>query len=106
MDFGVRYGGDEFMVVLTGTNYDGAVSYAERLRKIIQDYDFNNGEHRMDLTTSMGFAVLKPEAHHDLTAKDIVQWADRALYESKEHGRNRVNGFDLNKKLSKLKLIG
>lgn len=106
VDFGVRYGGDEFMVVLTGTDYKGAVSYSERLRSEIEAYDFNNGEHRMELTTSMGFAVLKPDANNTLTAKELVQWADKALYESKETGRNRVNGFDLNKKLSKLKLVG
>ena len=104
VDFGVRYGGDEFMVVLTGTDYSGAMKYAERLRSSIESYDFNNGEHRMDLTTSIGLAVLKPDANTVLTAKELVQWADRALYESKETGRNQVKGFDLNKKLSKLKV--
>lgn len=106
VDFGVRYGGDEFMVVLTGTDYQGAMSYSERLRKSIEAYDFNNGEHRMDLTTSMGLAVLKPNGAHTVTAKELVQWADKALYESKETGRNRVHGYDLNKKLSDLKLVG
>ncbi|MGH1468837.1 MAG: GGDEF domain-containing protein [Bdellovibrionales bacterium] len=96
VDFGARYGGDEFMVILTGTDYEGAMKYAERLRRSIEEYDFNNGEHRMDLTTSMGLAVLRPSVGRNLTAKELVQWADRALYESKETGRNRVKGFDLN----------
>lgn len=100
VDFGARYGGDEFMVVLTGTDYEGALFFAERLREKIEKYDFNNGEHRMDLTTSIGLALLKPDAKDfNLSAKELVQWADRALYESKETGRNRVEGFDLNKKL-------
>jgi len=105
VDFGVRYGGDEFMVILTGTDYKGAMSYSERLRSEIEAYDFNNGEHRMDLTTSMGLAVMKPDTNCNLTAKELVQWADKALYESKEKGRNRIKGFDLNSKLSKLKLV-
>jgi len=106
VDFGVRYGGDEFMVVLTGTDFQGALSYSERLRSAIENYDFNNGEHRMDLTTSMGLAVLKPNSTHSVTAKELVQWADKALYESKESGRNQVKGFDLNQKLSDLKAVG
>lgn len=103
VDFAARYGGDEFMVILTGTDYEGALKYAERLRVTIEEYDFNNGEHRMDLTTSMGLAVLRPDATLNLTAKELVQWADRALYESKEGGRNKVAGYDLNSKLQKLK---
>ncbi len=104
VDFAARYGGDEFMVILTGTDYEGAMKYAERLRKNIEEYDFNNGEHRMDLTTSMGLAVLHPDSTLNLTAKELVHWADRALYESKEGGRNKVAGFDLNRKLRKLKV--
>jgi len=106
VDFGVRYGGDEFMVILTGTDYKGAMAYSERLRSAIEKYDFNNGEHKMDLTTSMGLAIIKPSSDQSVTAKELVQWADKALYESKETGRNKVHGYDLNEKLSKLKLAG
>lgn len=103
VDFAARYGGDEFMVILTGTDYNGAMKYAERFRATLEAFDFNNGEHRMDLTTSMGLAVLNPGTSLNLTAKELVQWADRALYESKESGRNKVQGFDLNIKLEKNK---
>lgn len=98
VDFGARYGGDEFMVVLSGVDFEGAHAFCERLRIKIQDYDFNNGEHRMDLTTSVGFAVGYP---HDtsITSKSLVQWADRALYESKETGRNRVGGIEVTNEL-------
>lgn len=99
VDFAARYGGDEFMVILTGTDLKGAQVFCERLRKKIEKYDFNNGEHRMDLTTSMGFGLLKPTEDLILTGKELVQWADRALYESKEKGRNRVEGFFINDKM-------
>ncbi len=100
VDFGVRYGGDEFMVILTGTGYEGAMKYAERLRETVQAYDFNDGERRMSLTVSMGFAILKPSVSINLSSKELVQWADKALYESKKAGRNQVRGFDLNQKIA------
>jgi len=54
----------------------------------------------------MGLAIIKPSSDQSVTAKELVQWADKALYESKETGRNKVHGYDLNEKLSKLKLAG
>lgn len=105
VDFAARYGGDEFMVILTGTNFEGAMKYVERVRKSIEAYDFNNGEHRMDLTSSIGFAVLHPNETQFFTAKELVQWADKALYKSKETGRNKAEGFDLNEELKALKKV-
>lgn len=104
VDFGARYGGDEFMVVLSGIDFDGAMRFSERLRSVIESYKFDNGEHKMDLTTSMGFAYLKPNKSFSVTAKELVQAADNALYESKEKGRNRVEGFDLDSAVEEKKI--
>ncbi len=105
VDFGARYGGDEFMIVLTSTGYEGAMKYAQRLRKAIQTYDFNDGERRMNLTMSIGLAVLNPNASINLSAEKLVQWADKALYESKKTGRNKVRGFNLNQKIMNKKKV-
>jgi diguanylate cyclase (GGDEF)-like protein len=89
------------MIVLTGTDYEGSMRFAERLRKTIEDYVFDNGVYSIQLTSSIGLAVFKPGEGIELGSKDLVQWADKALYESKKHGRNRVNGFNLNEIISK-----
>jgi len=94
VDMGTRYGGDEFMIILSATTYEGAQAFCERLRKKIESYKFDNGDHQMDLTTSIGLAVGYPD-QYDLSSKSLLQWADKALYESKETGRNKVGSVEL-----------
>lgn len=62
-------------------------TFCERLRKKIEDYEFNNGSNKMKLTSSMGFAVTKGD--EGLSAKELVRRADHALYDAKESGRNK-----------------
>lgn len=93
-DIGARYGGDEFILILTETNAQGATIFAERLRENIEEFNFDNGDYAMRLTSSIGLALSDP---HDmeLTGRDLVKWADQALYDSKEAGRNRVTVHNL-----------
>ena len=101
VDYGARYGGDEFMVVLSSTDYDGAETFCERVRDKIENYDFNNGEHTIDLTASIGYAVYFPAENkaEQLTSQEVLKWADKALYECKEKGRNRIEGIHINQEL-------
>lgn len=96
VDFAARYGGDEFLVVLTETTASGAQLFSERLRKTIEDREFNNGVDMMRLTASLGCAVSDPKQAVD--ARNMVRQADRCLYEAKEHGRNQVKLFDFHSK--------
>lgn len=93
-DIGARYGGDEFILILTETNAQGATIFAERLRESIEAFDFNNGEFSMKLTSSIGLALSDP---HDLTltGRQLVKHADKALYDSKKGGRNQVTVCNL-----------
>ncbi|MBF7073729.1 diguanylate cyclase [Glaciecola sp. MH2013] len=95
-DIVIRWGGDEFMVV--GKVYDqGEVSYlAERIRETIEKYGFNIGlSQRMHLSSSIGYAMY-PFAHF---SPDSLSWeqvhllADKALYKSKDAGRNTWVGM-------------
>nr|BFD58210.1 diguanylate cyclase [Bdellovibrio sp. CKG001]BFD61640.1 diguanylate cyclase [Bdellovibrio sp. HM001]BFD65441.1 diguanylate cyclase [Bdellovibrio sp. HAGR004] len=88
IDIPARYGGDEFLMVLTETNHAGAMYFCERLRENIEKTTFRNGEDSMKLTASLGFAITVPG--ENISARELVRRADHALYESKRAGRNRV----------------
>ena len=88
IDIPARYGGDEFLIVLTEVNFEGALFYCERLRKSVEGTTFRSGEDEIQLTISVGFAVTDP--YENISPKELVRRADHALYEAKENGRNKV----------------
>jgi diguanylate cyclase (GGDEF)-like protein len=94
VDIAARYGGDEFLIVLTEIDRESAHLFCERLRFKIEEYLFQNGPDEMNLTTSIGFAITDPNSP-DIDAKQLVRVADWALYDAKRSGRNRVCYFDL-----------
>jgi len=89
VDFAARYGGDEFLICLTHTVKQGAEAFAERLRKIIAETEFVFGDDKIRLTASMGMALIV-DGHTDMDGRSLVRHADKALYKSKDNGRNRV----------------
>lgn len=94
LDIAARYGGDEFLIVLTEIDRSTALTFCERLRQRIESYQFQSGADEIFLTTSIGFAITDPNSP-DIDAKQLVRVADWALYEAKEAGRNKVCYFDL-----------
>lgn len=83
-----RYGGDEFTVTMTNTNRIGAVMLAERVRQAVEEYEFVLGNQIVHITVSGGVAAFPEDAE---TKKELVDKADKALYESKRKGRNKVS---------------
>ena len=83
-DILARYGGEEFIILAPSTAADGAMLMAERIRRDLEEADIARG---MTVTISAGVAVI-PEPPYDLDA--MVRAADKALYEAKKRGRNRV----------------
>ena len=92
-DMAARYGGEEFAVILPGIDLEGAIKVAERIREIIFNLNIpHKGSETSDrVTMSMGVAGLIPDNNVD--AKRMIQMADKALYEAKESGRNRVVAY-------------
>ncbi len=82
-----RFGGEEFTVVLPGTDGAEATGVAERLRRAVAASPVVFGDVTVDLSISVGVAVLG-EHGHDLT--DLLTAADHALYRAKQAGRNQV----------------
>lgn len=81
-----RYGGEEFLLVLSGCTADGSVAFAERLRLAVSERTIILPEGHVAVTLSAG--VTTSEGHH--TAEALVRAADAALYRAKRCGRNRV----------------
>lgn len=90
MDTAYRYGGEEFTVILPETNNQDAIIVAERIRRIIEAETFtpSSGE-KITITVSIGTTEYEPEER----ISSFVQRADKALYVSKDLGRNRVSSI-------------
>jgi diguanylate cyclase (GGDEF)-like protein len=84
-----RYGGEEFIVLLPRSEFDGVMRKAEALRRRIESERIQTGFGPLQVTVSIGAARF-PEAGR--TPDDLIASADRALYRAKEGGRNRVEG--------------
>ncbi len=80
-----RYGGEEFLILLSGTDTEGARLLAERIRRNVACLDSNPGT-KLRLTISLGVTSLTGEDN----PSSLFKRADSALYRAKEEGRNRV----------------
>jgi two-component system cell cycle response regulator len=87
-----RYGGEEFMLLLSGTVLDAAVTFAERVRKEVEGHTFTFEGGSLRRTASFGVSAWPHPRIRDCEA--LVRAADDALYVAKETGRNRVIRFD------------
>ncbi len=92
IDFAARYGGDEFLVVITETDEGGTGTVCNRLREKIEAHVFESGSDKIQLTVSVGFSIFDPE-DVSTDARSLVRQADHALYISKEQGRNKVTKY-------------
>ena len=88
-DLIARYGGEEFVFVLPETSQEEALAVAEKLRKTIEEYSFDDGNDTYHVTISIGVASAHPGGG-DFSKNDFIGLADAALYEAKNAGRNRV----------------
>jgi len=86
-----RYGGDEFVILFPETNMRGAVEIAERLRQNVEQITMTGKNETKKITISGGLACLEPMGINNMKLKDIMDEADKALYQAKAEGRNRIH---------------
>jgi len=82
-----RYGGEEFCIILPKANLEAAMQIGERLRTTIKEGAINTFESKIRVTASFGVALIDDEIGNPA---DLIARADKALYDAKENGRNRV----------------
>jgi len=87
VDSSGRVGGEEFAILLSDTDIDGARIFAERLREKIARSPIEHAGQQITVTVSIGITTMTPL---DANPGDVLHRADAALYDAKERGRNRV----------------
>jgi diguanylate cyclase (GGDEF)-like protein len=83
-----RYGGEEFLICMPSTTVDEAIKVVERMRSAVEklQIQFDNSQVRVNVTVSFGIACLM----QDRSVEESIDYADKAMYEAKVSGRNRV----------------
>lgn len=83
-----RYGGEEFSIVFPGIDEQNAFQLCERIRKEVEDFNFEIGIETVKITISIG--INFNELKGIINKREIIQKADEALYRAKHNGRNRM----------------
>ncbi len=94
-DLAARFGGEEFVVVLPGSGPEAAAALGEKLRRVVEELGIPHGKSPTadHITVSIGAASALPSQRSSPVA--LVEAADKALYEAKRLGRNRLNAAQL-----------
>ena len=92
VDWMARFGGEEFVIVLTNSGSANGIMVAERLRELVEQHEFNIGNETINVTCSFGVSSLEEFGGGNETtlAAKLLASADHGLYEAKANGRNRV----------------
>ena len=89
-DFVGRYGGEEFIIILTSNNLPQIKKRIEQIRKLVERYTFSYKDTPINLT--MTFGVQTYDGSN--TIEQVIEQADISLYYGKEHGRNQIIIYD------------
>jgi len=86
-----RYGGEEFLMVIPGCDWDTTIRRSNQIRELVASKAISTSAGQTRITISMGAAV----AEYPTSVEELVRRADRALYQAKRNGRNRVERAEI-----------
>jgi diguanylate cyclase (GGDEF)-like protein len=88
-DIAFRFGGEEFVMLLPNTDIEGTKTLAEKIRKILEKLNIASGDDKvLNFTVSMGVSSVAVSSERN--TEKAIKRADKALYEAKQNGRNKV----------------
>jgi two-component system, cell cycle response regulator len=87
-DYAGRYGGDEFFIILPGSQLDTALAVAERIKSAVMFSSIDAAGIQVTATVSIGVAMCRK----DDSVADWISRTDTAMYKAKQHGRNQIQG--------------
>ena len=89
-DFVARYGGEEFVLIFSNTNQEEAAAISEEIRVKIEDLQIPHNQSDISeyVTVSLGSATIIP--NEDYIPEELVDKADKTLYQAKQNGRNQI----------------
>jgi len=93
-DYVSRYGGDEFVILLYDTSEEDALMIAEKIKKSVEKLTIRGefSKAPVEITVSIGLYSTQPDSN--TTKNQIIEGADKALYEAKENGKNQIRVYD------------
>jgi diguanylate cyclase (GGDEF)-like protein len=86
-DLFIRYGGEEFLIILPNSNIEDTYKIAEKIRKEIEKITININNNTIKFTISLGISEIHKD---DISIYDAIKRADVNLYKAKKEGKNRV----------------
>ena len=94
-DVAIRYGGEEFVLLMPATTKEDARIVVERVRQGVNNLEFSDAELNQVLTISLGIADFPTDA---VSVEDLIRCADRAMYIAKARGKNQVQLYGANRR--------
>jgi diguanylate cyclase (GGDEF)-like protein len=89
-DMAIRYGGEEFLVLLRRTTREATMKISSNIHQSFKDKKFSIGSETIEKTLSIGIAKLPDDSD---SIWKVIKYADTALYEAKNTGRNKIVEF-------------
>lgn len=87
-DLVARFGGEEFIIFISNMENENIEERVDSLRKVIEENEFMVGDTIIKITSSFGISIL--EGAGELNFEKAYRFADEALYQAKESGRNKM----------------